>query len=109
MDPKSKRYIPNMNKDNNKKGGLIIPTRPYGGASPSHPAGGPTGEFSPQWGWYTAATLTPPEHNMYTKSKKVSAEGSAQMPSIIPKGDANFVFQTLNSKAPAVGWTSVPI
>ncbi|KAL3940380.1 MAG: hypothetical protein SGBAC_005083 [Bacillariaceae sp.] len=59
MGGAEKRYIPNMKQASN---GLVMPTRPYHGKDSP-----PTGEFSPQWGWYTS--LTPPDVGMYSKGQ----------------------------------------
>jgi hypothetical protein len=110
-DDESKRYIPNMKKSK----GIILPTRPYGGGKDHHhPQSPATGEFSPQWGWYTAATLTPPENMMYSTNKKreteASSTGSSSSSVSIIHEDGNSVFHCLqNSKASPIGWTSVPI
>mmetsp|Transcript_27579 Transcript_27579/g.67079 ORF Transcript_27579/g.67079 Transcript_27579/m.67079 type:complete len:302 (+) Transcript_27579:80-985(+) len=111
---KQKRYIPNMPINPNSSG-LVMPSRPYHGKDTPPP----TGEFSPQWGWYTS--LTPPSDAMYASAKshqqhhKRSASEPARVaippPEIIrDENQANQVFQTLQNSHAPVGWrTSVPI
>lgn len=115
MDGAEKRYIPNMKQASN---GLIMPTRPFHGKDSP-----PTGEFSPQWGWYTS--LTPPDVGMYSSNKshhKRSASEPARVQILANQKDpnstttiqdenhqANHVFQSLQNSHAPVGWTSVPI
>ena len=107
-----KRYIPKMNQGG-ANNGIVMPSRPFH-AKDAPP---PTGEFSPQWGWY--ASLTPPEA-MYSKTHHEHHKRSASEPvPIMPIPDqpaiikdehqANHVFQTLQNSQAAVAWTSVPI
>lgn len=116
----TKRYIPNMKQATN---GIVIPTRPYGkdhAATPPTNGDQFTGEFSPQWGWYTS--LTPPDV-MYAKNhphhhKRSATEPIPRMtipekPAIIEDDEnihhANQVFQCLQNSQKPVAWTSVPI
>lgn len=114
MGGAEKRYIPNMKQASN---GLIMPTRPYHGKDSP-----PTGEFSPQWGWYTS--LTPPDVGMYSKSQHKRSASEPARVQILATGQkepnstttiqdenhqANHVFQSLQNSHAPVGWTSVPI
>ncbi|CAJ1969090.1 unnamed protein product [Cylindrotheca closterium] len=104
-----KRYIPKMNQAS-----LVMPSRSRGKDS------SPTGEFSPQWGWYTS--LTPPDAGMYSGKlnhhKRCASEPASvsipeqrmlHPPIIKDENQANHVFQTLQNSHAPVGWTSVPI
>ena len=102
------------------EGGLIKPTRPYGGnPNAAHHHG--SGVESPQWGWYI--NTTPPTPEMYhthhggagkSKQHPRSSPTSAQMqiqsqPSIDEAVCHNQVFQNLQNANRPMGWTSVPI
>ena len=101
------RYIPRMG---HSEGGLIKPTRPYGGVSNAH-----GGVESPQWGWYI--NTTPPTPEMYhsssaakSKTHRSSPTPSIQsQPSIDEAVCHNQVFQNLQNANRPMGWTSVPI
>jgi hypothetical protein len=105
------RYLPKMSVRNEKNGGIIMPTRPFG----DNPAG--NGVESPQWGWYT--NITPPTPDYSHPSSRIStlprkSDLTSNVPSPFPVVDGkphhNHVFQSLQgTKAPMQGWTSVPM
>jgi hypothetical protein len=98
------RYLPKMSVRNEKNGGIIMPTRPFG-----DPAG--NGVESPQWGWYT--NITPPTPD-YSHPSRISLPRKSDLTSapfpVDGKPHHNHVFQSLQgTKAPMQGWTSVPM
>jgi hypothetical protein len=114
------RYLPSMDRKHGD-GGLIMPTRPFGGGPRD-----PTGQSSPQYGWYV--NITPPTPEMYysrhykpglgierdsdfsTGSSAGSAASSAADSVAAATRGPNRVFQNLKgSNKPPMGWPSVPL